>query len=207
MTQPPVKSAQLGAPADNVARRGASWVQTERAAHEAWAKLAVKNPRAAALMHVLVSKMGAGNALVVSQKTLAALMDCHERTVRRCIAELQADRWIQIVQIGQAGSVNAYVVNSAVAWGQSRDQLHTAAFTAVVLANADEQPSGVLDSQPELRKIPLLYPGERQLPAGAGAEPPSQPSIPGLEPDLPALDGDAADRATLEAKGQQRLLD
>ena len=187
MTLPQAKPAQLGnSAATPPVRRGASWVQTERAAHEAWARLAIKSPRAAALMHVLVSKMGAGNALVVSQKTLAGLMGCHERTIRRSVNELQAERWIQVVQIGSAGSVNAYVVNSAVAWGQPRDQLHTAAFTAVVLASADEQPLGALEGSQDLRRIPLLYPGERQLPTGPGEDPPSQPGIEGLETDLPA---------------------
>jgi hypothetical protein len=37
----------------------------------------------------------------------------------------------------------------------------------------------------ELRRIPVLFPGEQQLPTGDGLPPPSQPSIPGLEPDLP----------------------
>src|SRR5260364_176921 len=38
----------------------------------------------------------------------------------------------------------------------------------------------------DLRRIPSLYPGERQLPTGDGEEPPSQPCIEGMEPDLPA---------------------
>jgi len=35
--------------------------------------------------------------------------------------------------------------------------------------------------------------GEAQLPAGAGLEPPSQPSLDGLEPDLPAIVRDSED--------------
>jgi hypothetical protein len=41
-----------------------------------------------------------------------------------------------------------------------------------------------LDQQPPLRRLPKL--GERQLPAGPGLPPPSQPFFDGLEPDLPA---------------------
>ena len=47
------------------------WVQTDRAAHEAWAQLAVASPRAASVMHVIVANMGRHNALVASRATLA----------------------------------------------------------------------------------------------------------------------------------------
>src|SRR3546814_7957183 len=59
------------------------WVQTERAAHEAWASLIEKAPKAAQLMHILTARVGEHNAVVISQKTLAALMKCSRRTVQR----------------------------------------------------------------------------------------------------------------------------
>jgi len=40
----------------------------------------------------------------------------------------------------------------------------------------------------DLRQIPTLYPGERQLPIGSGETPPSQPSLGGFEPELPNLE-------------------
>lgn len=154
MTQP--ASPQDTSRAAHVRARGrSSWVQTERSAHEAWAQLAVRSPRASALLHVMIARMGNGNALVISQKTLASLMSCHERTVRRSVAELVEENWIQAIQIGQAGSVNAYVINSAVAWGQRRDELHMAVFTATVVASAEEQKDA--SSYKELRKVPLIY--------------------------------------------------
>jgi hypothetical protein len=141
-------------------------------------------------------------AVVASRATLAALVGYSEATVKRAVADLRADRWIEVVQLGGKGGVNAYVVNSRVAWADSRDRLPTAAFTARVIASVEDQER--IDTT-DLRRIPTLYPGERQLPTGPSAEPPNQPSIPGMEPDLPALIGDAADRAELEARGQQRL--
>ena len=66
--------------------------------------------------------MGHQNAVVVSQKTLAKLMGCNPRTVQRAVADLVSDRWIQAVSLGGAGTINAYVVNDQVAWGQPRDQ-------------------------------------------------------------------------------------
>ena len=184
MTLPTDKQKQLGKePARSF------WVQTERAAHEAWAKLAIESPRASALMHLLVAKMGAQNAVVISQKLLAQMMGCHERTVRRAAAELAASNWIQIVQVGAAGSVNAYVVNSVVAWGEKRENIvRTAVFSAAIIASADEQPDDALLNPPALRQIPVLFSNERQLPSGEGLEPPSQPALEGLEQDLPHLE-------------------
>lgn len=191
MTAPPDK---LGVPVKN---KPGQWVQTERKAHEAWANLIARKPRAAMLLHHLVAQMGHQNAVVVSQRTLAKLMGIHERTVRRAVADLVEDHWIAVVRIG-SGKEAAYVVNDRVAWGQSRDQLRLSVFSATVVADLDDQDPDAI-AHADLRRIPTLYPGERQLPAGAGLEPPAQPSFDGLEPDLPSL------QAELEAHGQQRL--
>ena len=50
----------------------------------------------------------------------------------------------------------------------------------------EEQPDRAdLGQQPTLRTYPTLHPNERQLPAGDGLPPPSQPEFPGMEADLP----------------------
>jgi len=185
-----------------------TWVQTERVAHEAWAGLIARKPRAAQLMHLLVAQMGQQNAVVVSQKTLAKLMKCSLRTTQYAIADLSTERWIQVVKMNGPGSVAAYVVNDRVAWGQPRDQLRLSVFSATVIADAEDQTDDTLGST-DLRRIPLLYPGERQLPTGPGEDPPSQPSISGIEPDLPALplSEDERRRRELEQRGQRRLAD
>jgi hypothetical protein len=85
--------------------------------------------------------------------------------------------------------VAAYVVNDRVAWGQPRDQLRLSAFSATVVADIEDQDTAALDNV-ELRRIPALFPGERQLPAGPGIEPPAQPALDGLEHDLPSLPRD-----------------
>lgn len=195
-------SKEIGLPANHKQGR---WVQTERKAHESWADLIARKPRAAQLLHHLVAQMGHQNAVVVSQKVLSQLMGVTDRTVRSAIADLVAERWIQVVRIGK-GKEAAYVVNDRVAWGQSRDQLRLSTFSATVIADLDDQEPDALEHR-DLRRIPTLYPGEQQLPGGAGLPPPSQPSFDGLEPDLPALNGDAAERAELERLGQQRLTD
>src|SRR3546814_11211887 len=93
-----------------------TWVQTERPAHEAWASLIEKAPKAAQLMNILTARVGEHNAVVVSQKTLAALMKCSRRTVKRAVDVLAADRWIESRQIGENGNGNANNINDRVAW-------------------------------------------------------------------------------------------
>ena len=176
---------ELGTPVNAGPR---TWVQTERAAHEAWGRLTLKSPRAASVMHHLVANMGHQNAIVIGQKTLAKIVGCNERTVRRALDDLERDNWIQTVQIGPSGTVNAYVVNSAVAWGEKREHIGSlTVFHSTVIADAADQRSEERLERKNLRKLPMLWPDERQLPDGEG-EHPGQPSFLGYEPDLPAKD-------------------
>lgn len=178
------EGAALGKPGPVAARN--TWVQTERKAHEAWAALISKRPRAAQLMHHLVACMGQQNAVVISQKLLAQMMGVTDRTVRSAVADLVADRWISVVKLNGPGTVAAYVVNDQVAWGEGRDKLHTSVFSATIVADWTDQDPGLLGAS-SLRRIPTLMAGEQQLPTGPGLEPPSQPSLGGLEPDLPGI--------------------
>lgn len=180
-----------------VKHKSGQWVQTERKAHEAWANLIARKPRAAQLLHHLVAQMGHQNAVVVSQKILAQLMGVTDRTVRTAIADLVSENWVQVVRIGK-GKEAAYVVNDRVAWGQSRDQLRLSTFSATVIADLDDQDSEALEHR-DLRRIPTLYPGEQQLPSGTGLAPPSQPALEGLEHDLPAV--------VLDEQGQEWDVD
>lgn len=162
-----------------------AWVQTERKAHEEWARLIARKPSAAIVAHILVAHMSDQNAVVISQKILAAISGLHERTIRRAIDDLVDEKWVQIVRLGR-GKECAYVVNDQVAWSQKRDNLRLSLFSAAVVADAEDQDSKTL-TPIKLRRIPTLYPGERQLPTGSGLPPPSQPFLDGLEPDLPAI--------------------
>jgi len=164
-----------------------NWVQTERAAHEAWAALIAKAPKAAQIMHILTARVGENNAVVVSQKNLMKLTGSSRRTVQRALDVLSKDRWIEVRQIGQNGTVNAYIINDRVAWSGKRDGIRYSLFTAAVIASDDEQPDrDDLGHQEPLRRLPSLYRDERQLPSGDGLPPPSEPAFPGMEPDLPS---------------------
>lgn len=165
------------------------WVQTERAAHEAWANLIAKAPKAAQLMHILTARVGENNAVVISHKTLGSLMKVKSiTTVKTALQVLQDDRWIEIRQIGDRGTVNAYVLNDRVAWTGPRDGIRYSLFSATVVVSDEEQPDREsLGQQAALRRIPSLLEGERQLPTGEGLPPPSEPSLPWLEQDLPSV--------------------
>lgn len=167
-----------------------SWVQTERKAHEAWAALIGKAPKAAQLMHVLTSRIGDNNAVVVSQKTLSELMNCSRRTVQRAVEVLAEDNWIEIRQIGENGTVNAHVINDRVAWTGARDGIRYSLFSATVVVSDAEQPDREqLGMNSPLRRLPRI--GEFQNPHGDGLPPPSQPFLPDMEPEIPSTSAQA----------------
>lgn len=168
--------------------RKGQWVQTERKAHEAWAALIRKSPLAAQIMHVLTARVGEHNAVVVSQKNLARLVRGSERGVRDAIQILKEENWIEIRQIGGRGTVNAHIINDRIAWSGKRDSIRYSLFSANVIVSDDEQPDvEQIGGQIPLRQLPIRYPMERQMPAGDGLPPPSQPFLSGMEPDLPAI--------------------
>lgn len=196
---------KLGTPA---ATKYGAWVQTERKAHEAWANLLTRKPRAGVLLHHLVANMGHQNAVVISQKTLAKLMGVTDRTVRTAVSDLVAERWIQVVKLNGPGSVSAYIVNDRVAWGQPRGELVLSVFSAAVVADKEDQDPATMDST-DLRRIPVLFPGEQQLPAGPGEPPPSQAILDGMEPDLPFIEATPHENSdeTPNDADQLRLID
>jgi hypothetical protein len=163
-----------------------TWVQTDRASHEAWAALTRRSGLAAQIMHLLAARVGDFNAVVISQKTLAELAGASRRGVQNALKLLEQERWIQLVRIGDTGSVNAHVINSRVVWSANRDKLPFFKFNAVVIASANEQPDpeDLDDGRDGLRTLPRE--GEGQIPSGPGLPPPVEQSLPGMEIDLPA---------------------
>lgn len=164
-----------------------TWVQTDRSSHEAWAALTRQSPLAAQIMHLFAARVGEHNAVVISQKTLAQLAGASRRGVQNALKVLEKDRWIELRQIGDRGTVNAHVLNDRAVWAGARDGLRYSLFSAVVVVSEDEQPDrDDLGRQEQLRKLPRV--GEQQIPAGEGLPPPSEPALPGLETVLPSID-------------------
>ena len=152
------------------------------------------SPNAAMLMHLLVARVGDHNAVVVSQKTMAKIMGRHVNTVKTAFKTLRDRNWIEIRQVGERGTVNAYIINDRVAWTGKRDGIRYSLFSAAVVVSDEEQPDrDQLGQQEPLRRVPSLLRDEQQLPSGDGLPPPSEPTLPGMEPDLPATKIDKDD--------------
>lgn len=141
-------------------------VQTKRKTHEALAALIHQSPKAAALLHILISRIGDNNAVVVSHKVLAQLMLVKSiTTVKQAIKILEGENWIEIRRVGDRGTVNAYVLNNHVAWTKPRDNLRYSLFSATVITSSYEQPDkDQLENQEPLRKLPNVH--ELQIPYG-----------------------------------------
>jgi DNA-binding transcriptional MocR family regulator len=181
-----------------------TWVQTDRSAHEQLARLIADHPKAASLIHVMIGNMGRHNALVASQKTLAAKLGCTTRTIQRALEVLENGNWIEIRQIGPTGTTNAYIINDRVAWSGNREGIRYSLFSAAVVVSEHDQPDrDELGAQPSLHRLPDIYPNERQLPSGDGLPPPSQPFLGGMEPELPARE--EGFHSTLETPQNEQL--
>ena len=166
-----------------------NWVQTERAAHEEWARfLQLKGAVGASrVLHLLLSRMGPHNAVAISEPALAELLDCSERTVRRGVAMLKKHNWIDIGKMGK-GSTNVYVINDRIAWSGKRNGIKYSLFSASIVLSETDQPDKVsLSEQAQLRQLPEMFRGEQQLPSGDGLPPPSEPALPGMEPSIPSV--------------------
>src|SRR3546814_15207726 len=96
-------------------------------------------------------------------------MKCSRRTVQRAVDVLAEDRWIEIRQIGENGTVNAHIINDRVAWSGKRDGLRYSLFSAAVTISEAEQPDfEELGQQAPPRRLPSLFRDARHLPSGPG---------------------------------------
>ncbi len=151
----PTNMTRVGSPSPLESKKQ-TWVQTERSTHEAWADLVRLNGTAASLLHTLVAHIDSQAAVVVSRATLAEIQKCSPATIKRAVAVLKEGAWIEAVQIGGKGGVDAYVINSRWAWADKRERRPGAMFTATVLASTAEQEK--IETVP-LRRIAALASG------------------------------------------------
>jgi hypothetical protein len=156
-----------------------AFVQIEREALHEWARFMMKHQRAASVLGHMAALMDKQAAVAISHKTLAKLCGCGLNTVKRALDALEKGKWIQVVQLGPTGTVNAYVINSRVAWCDLRDNRKMAIFSARIVADAEDQTELTL-SEDKLRRIPMVHPPEEALPAGEWPLD-AQTQLPGLE--------------------------
>jgi len=156
-----------------------TFVQIEREALHEWARFMMKHQRAASVLGHMTALMDKQAAVAISHKTLAKLCGCGLNTVKRALDALEKGNWIQVVQLGPTGTINAYVINSRVAWCDLRDNKKMAIFSARVVADAEEQSERTL-SDDKLRRIPIVHPPEEASPSGEWPDG-AQTQLPGLE--------------------------
>lgn len=106
-----------------------TWVQTERIALEAWARLATRAPKAAAVMHLLVARMGPNNLVRANQGELAKTVGCSRSTIQDALYRLRDMKWIHIEEV-ESGAQRVYVVNARFAWFGARIPMTACLFAA-----------------------------------------------------------------------------
>lgn len=174
------KSSRL--PGRAIERTRVTYGQTELITHEAWAHFTLESPPAAALVHLLCRLAGDDDTVVAAQRVLAIRLGVSQATIARALQHAAAANYIEIIKLGKTSSgACAYRLNSRVHWTKNSEGKSGAAFRAVVLASADDQP--ILESiPPPLRRVPVIRSGEIPLPVGPGRSPPSQPDLDGIPP-------------------------
>jgi hypothetical protein len=138
--------------------------QTDRATHEAWARMSVKSPRASALLHILVARIGQHNAVVASQSVLAKLWAATGAPSCGRFKTSWKDAGLKSARSG-TGTVNAYVINDRVAWHGKRESLRYSLFSATVILAEDEQPDrSELGNRNPCGSCPACFPANSSCP-------------------------------------------
>ncbi len=134
------------------------FLQLSKSHFPQYRELARRSPAAWQVLGIMAEKMNRQNAIACSQQTLAKITGYSLPTVKRAIALLQAERWIQIIKFGTA---NAYVVNAKVFWQSSREGRY-AVFSANIIADAAEQTTTPEEwDEITLKHVPIMSAGEQ----------------------------------------------
>ena len=145
------------------------WLQFEKKGLKELQTLATKSPAAMGTLMYMLNNMSRSNALVVSQKAIAAELGLSLKSIGNSVKILTDHNFIQTIKVG---NTSVYVVNSRVAWQGERGARY-AAFGADVIAIESEQTTDLDDKRP-LKSVPKLHEGERLLVSNEEIDPPDQ---------------------------------
>ena len=98
--------------------------------------LALKHPKAHAILYFLVDQMDNYNAVVCSYKVLQDVLDVGQATIARNIKILKDNGFVTILK---SGTSNVYCVNDSVYWKSWGNKRQYSKFPANVLLSLDEQ--------------------------------------------------------------------
>jgi hypothetical protein len=152
------------------------FVQVSRGELRAIAELGSKSSLALDLLMVFVQSMDKQNAVMISFKAMEQILNKSRPTLDRAVRLLRNDKWIQVVKVGTA---NAYVLNTAVFWGDKGDKKHLASFNTKVITTLSEQDKDLRANQNvTLKKITTLTEKkERVILSNEDLPPPDQKDI------------------------------
>ena len=124
----------------------AGFIQVSKLYIDEMNDLAQHAPSAHRVLWTLIKEMNKQNAVMISQNSLCKLTRLSSATVKRSVALLRDQQWLEVLKMGTA---NIYRVNSNVVW-QDRADGRWASFNAHVILNFDEQDS-VTKASPSVR--------------------------------------------------------
>lgn len=158
------------------------FVQITRGYLQDMRELSRRSQSAHQILWLLTERMNRTNAVVMSQATMAQILGYSPSTIKRGVALLKAERWVQTVNIGTA---NGYIVNSKVLWRDHSGKRY-ASFYAEVVVSADEQSRPIEEwDNIDLRQMPILKHNEQPLVGDDALPPPDQQDL--LPPDAMEL--------------------
>lgn len=115
--------------------RNAGFVQVSKMYIDEMNHLALHDRSAYRILWTLVKLMNRQNAVMISQDSLCQLTKFSRPTVKRAVALLRSQQWMDVLKMGTA---NVYRVNSSVIW-QDKAEGRWASFNARIILNFAEQ--------------------------------------------------------------------
>lgn len=112
------------------------WTQLNNEHTKDLMTLAVKYPRAHAVLYFLVDQMDNKNAVIVSINTMAELMGVSRQTISNSIKILKDTNFIDIHKTGHS---YVYSINNSVFWKSYQKNREYAKFSAKVIISSEEQ--------------------------------------------------------------------
>ncbi|MEI8171405.1 MAG: hypothetical protein WCG50_17170 [Rhodoferax sp.] len=139
------------------ARRNKDFIQLSNGAVSPLRGLISRSPKAAQILLCMVEYMGQiENALQADYEALKAMSGASDMTVRRSLALLKAEKWIEQIP----GAAHTYRVNSSVFWESYGDRKE-GTFQAVLNVPQEDRPIKINKKvskkvMPVLTKKPLI---------------------------------------------------
>lgn len=112
----------------------------------------LKSALASSVFLFLSKEMDRENKLMISQGTLAEILEVSRQSVNTALRELVDNQLIEVVKVG---SQSVYCLNANVVWTRERDKLHLARFKANIIVSKEEQTQSAKVRKTNMKQISL----------------------------------------------------